>query len=56
MPLKYLLDEHLTPAYRTQLVRRDPELVVRIIGDLDAPAKGTLDPEILIWCEINEIQ
>ena len=34
-------------------MRREPELVVRIIGDPDAPAKGTLDPEILIWCEAH---
>jgi hypothetical protein len=53
MAIQYLLDEHLNPAYRSQLVRRKPELIMRIIGDLDAPPKGTLDPEILIWCEIN---
>ncbi|MGG6269916.1 hypothetical protein ACQ4M3_26705 [Leptolyngbya sp. AN03gr2] len=53
MAIRYLLDEHLNPAYRAQLVRRDSELVVRIIGDLDAPPKGTLDPEILIWCQTN---
>lgn len=54
MVIRYLLDEHFNPAYRSQLVRREPELVVRIISDLDAPSKGTLDPEILIWCETNE--
>jgi hypothetical protein len=53
MAIRYLLDEHLSPKYRSQLVRRNPELVVRIIGDLDVPPKGTLDPEILIWCETN---
>ncbi|MEH2179002.1 hypothetical protein [Nostoc sp.] len=51
MAIRYLLDEHLNPTYRSQLVRRNPELVVRIIGDLDVPPKGTPDPEILIWCE-----
>jgi hypothetical protein len=54
MAVRYLLDEHLSPVYRAQLVRREPELIVRMIGDLDAPSKGTLDPEILIWCENNE--
>ncbi len=53
MSIQYLLDEHISPLYRTQLVRREPELIVRIIGDPDAPPKGTLDPEILIWCEIH---
>jgi len=54
MTIRYLLDEHLNPGYRSQLVRRNSDLVVRIIGDLDVPPKGTLDPDILIWCEINE--
>jgi len=48
MSIQYLLDEHIAPLYRTQLVRQAPTLVVRIIGDPDAPPKGTLDPEILI--------
>ncbi|WP_353258997.1 hypothetical protein [Prochlorothrix hollandica] len=51
MSIQYLLDEHIPPLYRTQLVRRQPNLTIRIIGDPDAPPKGTLDPEILIWCE-----
>ncbi|MEA5468046.1 DUF5615 family PIN-like protein [Spirulina sp. 06S082] len=53
MAIQYLLDEHISPVFRTQLVRRNPELKVRIIGDLDVPPKGTLDPEILVWCELN---
>ena len=53
MTIQYLLDEHIAPLYRTQLVRQAPDLVVRMIGDPDAPPKGTLDPEILIWCETH---
>ncbi|RCJ41459.1 hypothetical protein A6769_00655 [Nostoc punctiforme NIES-2108] len=53
MAIRYLLDEHLSPIYRSQLVRRNPEVVVRIIGDLDVLPKGTPDPEILIWCKTN---
>ncbi|MEQ8757577.1 MAG: DUF5615 family PIN-like protein [Coleofasciculus sp. G1-WW12-02] len=51
--IQYLLDEHIASLYRTQLMRKAPYLIVRRIGDPDAPAKGTLDPEILIWCETN---
>jgi hypothetical protein len=54
MTIKYLLDEHISSLYRVQLVRREPELIVRIIGDPDAPSKGTLDPEILVWCEVYD--
>lgn len=55
--LKYLLDEHIPPAYRAQILRRAERLVPSVelevwaIGDPDAPSKGTLDPEILSWCE-----
>lgn len=51
MTIQYLLDEHIASLYRTQLMRQAPDLIVRMIGDPDAPARGTLDPEILIWCE-----
>ncbi|NEP10055.1 MAG: hypothetical protein F6K14_07515 [Symploca sp. SIO2C1] len=46
MKIKYLLDEHIASLYRTQLMRQAPYLVVRMIGDPDAPSKGTLDPGI----------
>jgi hypothetical protein len=32
MPLRYLLDEHIEPAIRTQLLRVAPDLEVWIIG------------------------
>jgi len=51
MPLKYLLDENVDPTYIQQLRRQFPELVVRMIGEPATPARGTLDPEILSWCE-----
>ncbi len=51
MSLKYLFDENVDPEYARQLRRRNPDLVVRIVGEPSTPAKGTLDPEILNWCE-----
>ncbi len=47
----YLMDENVDPIYRTQILHREPELVVWAVGDEGAPPKSTLDPEILIWCE-----
>ena len=32
MSIQYLLDEHIPPLYRTQIVRRESSLIVRIIG------------------------
>ena len=52
--LKYLIDENLSPVYAEQLRRRNPELVVRAVGELGVPSRGTLDPEILKWCELNQ--
>lgn len=49
--MRYLLDEHIDPIYRAQLLRAVPDLEVWIIGDPGAPRRGTPDPEVLIWCE-----
>ena len=51
---RYLIDENLPPVYHTQLLRRKPELTVWMVGDPGTPPKGTLDPEILLWCEQNQ--
>lgn len=51
MPIKYLIDENVSPVYAIQLRRRKPDLSVRVVGEIDTPPKGTLDPEILLWCE-----
>lgn len=51
MALKYLMDENVDPVYANQLRRLKPDLVVWAVGEPETPAKGTLDPEILCWCE-----
>ncbi len=51
--LKYLIDENVDPIYTNQLRRLNSDLLVIAVGDLTAPPRGTLDPEILIWCEDN---
>ncbi len=51
---RFLIDENISPRYRTQLLRHEPSLTVLVIGDEDAPARGTPDPEILTWCEQNQ--
>jgi hypothetical protein len=54
MPIRYLLDEHIDPAYRIQLLHANPNLEAWIIGDPGTPPRGTLDPDILVWCEEND--
>lgn len=48
---RYLIDENISPEYRTQLLYHESSLTVLAIGDDGAPAKRTPDPEILKWCE-----
>lgn len=52
--IKYLLDENVTPALRTALQRLQSTMIIRVVGDPDAPKRGTLDPEILAWCELQQ--
>ncbi|MEL6900847.1 MAG: DUF5615 family PIN-like protein [Cyanobacteria bacterium J06606_4] len=52
--LKYLIDENLPPLYAEQLRKQRPDIVVRAIGEPGVPSKGTLDPDILDWCELNQ--
>ena len=51
--IKYLLDEHVSPRFRQAFVRREPEMVVRRIGDAGAPPIQSADPDILLWCEAH---
>ena len=51
---RYLIDENISPEYRTQLLNHEPSLKVLAVGDEGAPPKSTPDPEILEWCEQNQ--
>ena len=52
MTLKYLVDENVNPVYKIQLRQQRPDLVIWTVGgEPTTPPKGTLDPEILLWCE-----
>ena len=51
--IRYLLDENVDPLYRSELLKREPTLVVWRVGSPGAPYHETLDPEILCWCEDN---
>jgi len=52
--IRYLLDENVNPILRFALLLNEPNLIVWQVGMLSTPALGTLDPEILIWCEEND--
>ena len=54
MSIRYLIDENLDPLYKSQLLRKGPNTVTYAVGDPGVPPKGTLDPDILLWCEEND--
>jgi hypothetical protein len=52
-PSGFLIDENLSPDIATRLRQREPQVLAAAIGQSGMPAKGTPDPEILIWIEQN---
>jgi hypothetical protein len=51
MEIRYLLDEHANPRIRRAVIREEPSLVVRCLGDPGVPRRGSADQDILAWCE-----
>src|SRR5947207_2636961 len=44
----------MDPVYRASLLRYDPSLTIWTVGDPGVPARGTPDPDILLWCEASD--
>jgi hypothetical protein len=51
MILAYLFDENVDAALIAGMRRFDPEVPVLAVGEPGNPPRGTLDPDILLWCE-----
>lgn len=49
--LRLLLDENVPTAIEIGLRRRVASIEILLVGKPGAPTKGTLDPELLAWCE-----
>ena len=49
--LRFLLDEHVPHAIQDQLLRLSPDIDGMTVGQPGAPAKGTSDPDLLLWIE-----
>ena len=54
MALNYLIDENVNPIYPNQIRQREPDILIKVVGEPETPPKSTLDPEILCWCEDNK--
>ena len=53
--VRYLLDENTPHAIGDQLMRRNRDVTVYFMGVPPAPSLGTLDPEILLWLEQEDV-
>jgi hypothetical protein len=51
MKVRFLIDENLPPALRDGLVRLDEQIDELRVGEEGAPLLGTLDPDILRFCD-----
>lgn len=52
--VRFLLDENLSPRLQSALRRSCPGIDVLRVGNSDAPALGTLDPDILRYLEAQQ--
>jgi len=57
MALAYLIDENLRGLLMVALVRAATRYGLTLdgmqVGDIDAPPRGTSDPDLLVWAEAN---
>jgi hypothetical protein len=51
MMVRFLLDEHVHPGMVAMCRRAVPVIDIVHVGDPSAPPLGTLDPELLLYCE-----
>ncbi|MEB3147616.1 MAG: hypothetical protein VKL60_01160 [Sphaerospermopsis sp.] len=54
MKIRFLLDENLSPKIKFAVLRLNPAIDIVRVGDPDAPALGTLDPELLRYLEVSQ--
>jgi hypothetical protein len=54
MNTRYLLDENLPKWWRREIIKHEPNLEVRRVGDPGCPLFEASDPEILVWCETHQ--
>lgn len=49
--IRFLLDENMPSAIMVAIRRRDAQIDMLQVGQPGAPSLGTLDPDILLFCE-----
>jgi len=54
MKVRFLIDENLSPTFKTAVLHLNPEIDIWRVGDTNAPPLGTLDPDILSYLELSQ--
>jgi len=54
MKIRFLLDENLSPKFKSAILRLNPQIDIMRVGEVSMPPLGTLDPEILIYLEMSK--
>ncbi|MFM2312160.1 MAG: hypothetical protein RLZZ04_1436 [Cyanobacteriota bacterium] len=54
MKVRFLLDENLSPRLKLAVLRLNPQIDILRVGGSDAPALGTLDPDILVYLQKSQ--
>ena len=53
--MSFLIDEHVTVALINAVVTDEPSIVIMQVGQPGMPPKGTLDPQLLEFAELNRM-
>jgi hypothetical protein len=51
MKVRFLLDENMSSGIISGILRHNASIDILRVGDPSAPPLGTLDPDILVFCE-----
>ncbi|BAY93279.1 MULTISPECIES: DUF5615 family PIN-like protein [unclassified Tolypothrix] len=54
MKVRFLLDENLPPRLKLAVLRLNPEIDIVRVGEDNAPATGTLDPDVLLYLKLSQ--
>ncbi|MGB5968637.1 MAG: DUF5615 family PIN-like protein [Spirulinaceae cyanobacterium] len=54
MKVCFLVDENLSPRLKTSVLNLNPTIDIIRVGEINAPALATLDPDILSYLELSK--
>ena len=54
MKVRFLLDENLSPDFKTSLLNFNSKIDILRVGEDNAPPFGTIDPDVLNYVELSQ--